>query len=49
MHLDGRTDKRIEISEEEYEMLLMYKMQAETSQINKNAQCIEGCERALSN
>ena len=30
MHLEGRTDKRVTISEEEYEMLLIYKMRFET-------------------
>lgn len=29
MHLEGRSDSTVSITEEEYEMLLMYKMQVE--------------------
>lgn len=50
MHLEGRPDKRVTISEEEYEMLLIYKMQAENLLLEKrNAPCIEGCSRAKEN
>jgi hypothetical protein len=50
MHLEGRSDKSVTISEEEYELLLIYKMQVETLLLgNKNAPCIEGCNRAKEN
>ena len=35
MHLEGRSDKSVTISEEEYEMLLIYKMQAENLLLEK--------------
>lgn len=44
MHLEGRTDLTVSIAEEEYEMLLMCKMQAETSQISKNILPVEKCD-----
>ena len=50
MHLEGRSDKNVTISEEEYEMLLIYKMQIENLLLgNKNAPCIEGCKGAKEN
>jgi hypothetical protein len=50
MHLEGRSDKSVTISEEEYELLLIYKMQVETLLLgNKNAPCIEGCKGAKEN
>ena len=46
MHLEGRTDKYVSITEAEYEMLLMYKIKYESSLIGKeNAPSIEGCNR----
>lgn len=35
MHLEGRPDKRVTISEEEYEMLLIYKMLFEIMLLEK--------------
>lgn len=50
MRLEGGTDRFVTITEEEYELLLMYKLQFENLLLkNKNAPGIEGCERALSN
>lgn len=46
MHLEGRTDRFVSITEEEYAMLLTYKMQVENSLLGKEkAPCIEGCDR----
>lgn len=43
MHLEGRSDSTVSITEEEYEMLLMCKMQVETSQIAKGMLNVDGC------
>ena len=35
MHLEGKSDKYVTITEQEYEMLLIYKMQVESSDVEK--------------
>jgi hypothetical protein len=48
MHLEGRTDKYVSITEAEYEMLLMYKIDFESSLLKReNAPCIEGCDQGI--